>query len=77
MVWLNGSSFEVGFFGESAPCSLDDDVGSVVCSLHTLIQWLLLDQLRQETCSTCPHVRIHKTYSICKHPALKWNREAL
>ena len=46
------SSVEVRFFWEGATCSSDDDVGSVVCCLHTLIQWFLLDQLRQETCNT-------------------------
>lgn len=46
------SSVEVGFFWEGATCSFDDDVGSVVCRLHALIQWFLLDQLRQETCIT-------------------------
>lgn len=61
-VWLNVSSFEVGFFWEATACSLDDDVGSVVCSLHTLIQRFLLDQLRQETCTTCAQVRMQKTY---------------
>lgn len=52
--WRKGfpdqSSLEVWFFWEAAACSLDDDIGSVVCRLHTLIQRLLLDKLRQETC---------------------------
>lgn len=52
--WRKGfpdeSSLEVRFFWEAAACSLDDDVGSVVCRLHTLIQRFLLDKLRQETC---------------------------
>ncbi len=46
------SSVEVGFFWKGATCSSDDDVGGVVCCLHTLIQWFLLDQLRQITCRT-------------------------
>lgn len=46
------SSVEVGFFWERATCSSDDDVGSVVCRLHALLQRFLLDQLRQETCTT-------------------------
>lgn len=45
------SSVEVGFFWEGATCLSDDDVGSVVCRLHALIQRSLLDQLRQETCT--------------------------
>lgn len=44
------SSFEVRLFWESAACSPDDDVGSVVRRLHTLIQWFLLNKLRQKTC---------------------------
>lgn len=75
--WLNvrEASFEVGFFREGAPCSLDDDVGGVVCSLHTMIQWFLLDQLRQETCTTCPHVRIQRTHwPTCGFKIEKWKR---
>lgn len=71
---LNASSFEVGFLWERAACSLDDDVGGVVCSLHTLIQRFLLDQLRQETCATRAHVRIQKT-DFAKRPALKCKSE--
>lgn len=48
--FLDESSLEVWFFWEATACSLDDDVGSVVCRLHTLIQRFLLDKLRQETC---------------------------
>lgn len=54
-VWeevVRDSSVEVGFFWEGATCSSDDDVGGVVCCLHALIQWFLLDELRQETCTT-------------------------
>lgn len=46
------SSVEVGFLREGATSPLDDDVGGVVCRLHALIQRFLLDQFRQETCST-------------------------
>lgn len=46
------SSFKVRFLWESATCPSDDDVGSVVCRLHTLIKWFLLNKTRQETCST-------------------------
>lgn len=49
---VRDSSVEVGFFWEGATCSSDDDVGGVVCCLHALIQWFLLDELRQETCTT-------------------------
>lgn len=66
--WLNvgEASFEVGFFREGAPCSLDDDVGGVVCSLHTMLQWFLLDQLRQKTCTTGPHIRIQRTHLLTR-----------
>lgn len=41
---------EIGFLGESAADSPDDDISGVVTSSDTLLQRLLLNQLRQESC---------------------------
>lgn len=42
-------SVEVRFLWEGAASSSDDDVGGVVCRLHTSFQGFVLDELRQET----------------------------
>lgn len=49
---------EIGFLRESAADSPDDNISGVVTCTDTLLQRLLLNQLRQESC------RKQQTYTV-------------